>query len=518
MSSERTPLLSGEQQSHLGIDQTAKQSQRHDVEQQTPTPLPRFQIFIICLLRAAEPVALFIIFPTINFQLYEILPHVPPERIGYYSGLVESCFALCQFIVSPIWGRLSDRVGRKPVLIASMCGLCISMNFFGLSRSFAALIASRCINGLFGGTVGILKTILGESTDATNSARAFSLLPIFFSVGSIIGPWLGAQFSHPAETYPSLDFPFLCRHPYWLPCGIVSAYVLFVVLVAILFLKETHPIKVRKQEAERLRSEAQHGRYEAPTHNTKRSTKRDALLFSNRQGENAEREASEVEAEESKVRRPSLRSLLTLERINILTTQMFLNLMNISWTSLAPLFCFETVYHGGVGLSKEDIGRLLAIQGIVSIIVQTFLFPWAERRMGGPLPVYKLALLFFLPAFCSLPLAHFVAQRTDSSAWIWAPLGAGIAFKALSGMAVVCATLLINNCSPRSALGAINGLSQSFGSLSRAIGPTASTSLFAFSSTHRGLGWLTWACCLAVAAATWCMSQRIIVNRPTERR
>ncbi|CAO1631279.1 unnamed protein product [Parajaminaea phylloscopi] len=513
MTSERQPLLSAPQSQHGAVSGSTseRQAAANETEEQEATPLPRMQIFIVCLLRAAEPIALFIIFPTINFQLHELLPDVPAERIGYYSGLVESAFALCQFIVSPLWGRLSDRVGRKPVLIASMCGLCVSMNSFGLSTSFAMLIASRCINGLFGGTVGILRTILGESTDSTNSARAFSLLPIFFSVGSIIGPWLGAEFSHPAETFPALDFAFLRKHPFWLPCGIVSIYVIFVVAIAALYLEETHPAKARKQEAERLRADAQQ-RNAADTRGT--DDERQALLTGQELEQEADRIESRVEAQEAKVERPSLRSLLTLERVNILTTQMLLNLMNISWTSLVPLFCFEQVGYGGVGLQKEGIGRLLASQGILSIIVQTFLFPWAEKRMKGPLPVYKLSLVFFLPAFCSLPLAHFVAQRTDSSTWIWAPLIAGTAFKALTGMAIVCATLLINNCAPRSALGTINGLSQSFGSLSRAIGPTASTSLFAFSSTHAGLGWLTWGCCLAVAAATWAASQRITVNKP----
>lgn len=513
-SRERQPLL---QNRHRGAPQDVEA--HHSTQQQKATPLPRLQIAIICLLRAAEPIALFIIFPTINFQLHEVLPDVPVERIGYWSGIVESCFALCQFIVSPLWGRLSDRVGRKPVLVASMCGLAISMNSFGLSRSFKGIIASRCINGLFGGTVGILKTILGESTDATNNARAFSLLPIFFSVGSIVGPWLGAQFSHPADKYPALDFPFLRKHPYWLPCGIVSVYIAISIVVALFFLKETLPGKARKQEAERLRHEAHQRRNEAHQHEEEQgANEADALLSSDRQENDANQIESRVDAEESKVKPPSIRELLTLERINILTTQMLLNLMNISWSSLIPLFCFETINHGGVGLSKEGIGHLLASQGVVSILVQTFLFPWAEKRMGGPLPVYKLGLVFFLPSFICLPIAHIVAQRTGGNVeWAkWTPLIAGTAFKALSGMAVVCATLLINNCAPRASLGTLNGLSQSFGSLSRAIGPTAATSLFAFSSTHRGLGWLTWAAAIAVAAVTWIMSHRITVNRPIQ--
>ena len=84
-------------------------------------------------------------------------------------------------------------------------------------------------------------------------------------------------------------------------------------------------------------------------------------------------------------------------------------------------------------------------------------------------------------------------------------------------MAIVCATLLVNNASPsRSTLGALNGLSQMFGSASRAIGPTMSTSLFAFSSTHKGLGWLVWIVMIMIALGALALSFRIDpeVNEP----
>ncbi|CAO1625044.1 unnamed protein product [Jaminaea pallidilutea] len=525
MSSEREPLL---QRRPDGQQSQRQEGQRdssdHDEQQAKPTPLPKLQIFILCLIRLAEPTAIFIIFPTINWQLQEALPHVEPSRIGYYSGLIESAFSLVQFIVSPLWGRLSDRIGRKPVLIASLMGLAISMNAFGLARSFLAITLARCVNGLFGGSIGSVKTILGESTDKTNNARAFSLLPIMFSVGSIVGPFLGGQLSHPADKFGFLNFDFLQRHPYWFPCGVVSVYILFAAVIAGLFLEETLSTKRRKQEADSLRQDANQQRSEQQQQQQNGSSsrteggengERQRLLSAEDEEEEANRLEQRAEEEDTKFASPSIRSLLTAERVKILTTQALINFLNICWVSLIPLFCFEQVKDGGVGLTQEGVGHLLASNGALSILVQVLLFPWAEQRLGGPLPVYKISLVFFIPAFSSLPVARLLMIHSGVQA-SWASLIAGTAFKATTGMAVVCATLLVNNCAPKGSLGTLNGVSQSFGSLARAIGPTASTSLFAFCSTHDGFGWVIWAVLIVTGVITCLLSQRIHVNRPEE--
>ncbi len=98
---------------------------------------------------------------------------------------------------------LSDRIGRKPVFLIGLSGLCISMIFFGLSRTFWGLVASRCLNGLLNGNTGVMKSMMGgmyydlyfrllladnatEITDSTNLAQAFSLLPIVWCVGATL--------------------------------------------------------------------------------------------------------------------------------------------------------------------------------------------------------------------------------------------------------------------------------------------------------------------------------------------
>lgn len=140
-----------------------------------PTPLPRLQIFILLLMQLAEPITSNCIFPFINQVRYES-PHTAilqlsalqliselditggdEKKVGYYAGLIvsllrsestvsmlictqESLFFATEAMFIMQWSRISDRVGRKPVLLTGVGGLCISMICFGLSKTFTGLV------------------------------------------------------------------------------------------------------------------------------------------------------------------------------------------------------------------------------------------------------------------------------------------------------------------------------------------------------------------------------------------
>ena len=183
-------------------------------------------------------------------MLAENLPHVPASQLGYYAGIVESVYALVQFTTIFFWGRLSDSIGRKPVLLTGLCGTAISVTAFGLAPSFPAMIVARSIAGLMNGNIAVLKSVMGEITDHTNQARAFSLIPICFALGSIVGSTLGGNLAHPAENLPAWfgGWSVLKRFPFLLPCLLASSLNVTAVLLGWLFLKETLPSKTRREE------------------------------------------------------------------------------------------------------------------------------------------------------------------------------------------------------------------------------------------------------------------------------
>jgi len=106
---------------------------------------------------------------------------VPDDRVGK-----ESTFFLSKTLSTLQWGRLSDRVGRRPVLLTGLFGLALSLLCFGLSKSFPALVVSRSLAGLLNGNVGVLKAMMSEITDDTNVTQGFALISMVWVTGFTI--------------------------------------------------------------------------------------------------------------------------------------------------------------------------------------------------------------------------------------------------------------------------------------------------------------------------------------------
>ena len=87
---------------------------------------------------------------------------IPQTQLGLYSGLLASCFPFAQFLSSVLWGRISDKFGRKPAIICGLAGVACATLAFGLASSYAAAFAARFAGGLLNGNVGVLKSYLGR--------------------------------------------------------------------------------------------------------------------------------------------------------------------------------------------------------------------------------------------------------------------------------------------------------------------------------------------------------------------
>ncbi|SPO27706.1 uncharacterized protein UTRI_04258_B [Ustilago trichophora] len=445
-----------------------------------PTPLPRKQLFVLCLMRMTEPMSFTVIFPFVTAMLRRNLPpSVPTSQIGYYAGLVESCFAFVQFLTIFFWARLSDRIGRKPVLLIGLFGSFLSVNAFGLAKTFPQMVLARSIAGLMNGNIAILKSVLAEITDETNQARAFSLIPLCFAVGSIVGNALGGWLVDIGGERGG----WLGKHPFWLPCGIASCFNLAAIVFGSLFLKETLPNKALSPTTKVASSSNE----SEPITTTTEMVEQDAP--------------------------PSIRTLLSSPSISrILGTQLCLNFLNACHAALLPLFCYTSIQHGGLSLSSSDIGTILALNGAFTVIVQLILFPTLERRLGGPLRVYTRVTSCLPLVWLCFPLAHFLAATYPSTKLLpMSALVVAILLKGISNMSIVCSNLLVNNAAPtRTSLATLNSVSQMAGCLSRTIGPTFSTSLFAF-STSRGVlgGQFSWIVMWAISASTWLITLRV---------
>jgi MFS family permease len=126
-------------------------------------------------LLAQEPIAYTVIFPFVNSQVEFLLPNVPKPKIGAYSGVIEALFALSQFLSFYFWGSLSDRIGRKPVLLAGLFFLAVTMAAYGAASVFWLAVVARSAAGLLVGNGTVLRAVLNEITDPSNEAFALAL-------------------------------------------------------------------------------------------------------------------------------------------------------------------------------------------------------------------------------------------------------------------------------------------------------------------------------------------------------
>jgi multidrug resistance protein len=117
-------------------------------------------------------------------------------------GLLFASFSLSQLVAAPVLGDVSDRWGRRPVLVFSLLGTVVSFVMLALAHSLALLFAARIVDGLSGGNITTARAYIADITTEENRAKAFGVLGAAFGLGFIVGPGLGAAFSHISYTAP----------------------------------------------------------------------------------------------------------------------------------------------------------------------------------------------------------------------------------------------------------------------------------------------------------------------------
>ena len=112
--------------------------------------------------------------------------------IGTIMGLMVTSFTLAQALSAPMWGRFSDRVGRRPALLIALGASAIAYLIFGFATSLFLLFLSRLVQGAGGGTVGVIQAYVADSTDPKDRARALGWLSATTNLGVAVGPVLGS--------------------------------------------------------------------------------------------------------------------------------------------------------------------------------------------------------------------------------------------------------------------------------------------------------------------------------------
>jgi len=151
-------------------------------------------------------------------------------------GWLTASFSIAQFFATPLLGALSDKFGRKPILVISLAGTCISFLMFAEARSLIMLFAARILDGLTGGNISVAQAMVSDSSTPAERAKNFGILGSSFAFGFVIGPAIGGVLSK-----------YGIQVPFYFAVGIS----LLGVLSSALFLRETNTEGKKVAEANR---------------------------------------------------------------------------------------------------------------------------------------------------------------------------------------------------------------------------------------------------------------------------
>jgi len=182
---------------------------------------------------SAGAVFLTVVVDLVGFGI--VLPLLPLYADRFHAtgeeiGLLFSSFSAMQFLFAPVWGRISDRVGRRPVLLVGLAGSVVFYTVFGLADSVAWLFVSRIGAGICGATISVSNAYIADVTPPEQRARGMALIGAAFGIGFTIGPPLGFLAMHEGEALAAAGFA-----PPWLALGMPGFAAAAISLVSFLW-------------------------------------------------------------------------------------------------------------------------------------------------------------------------------------------------------------------------------------------------------------------------------------------
>ncbi|XP_074642264.1 uncharacterized protein LOC141899713 isoform X2 [Tubulanus polymorphus] len=163
------------------------------------------------------------------------------EDKGYYVGILISAMYGGRIFASYFWGWLSDKVGRRPVILITLALQSLTTVTFGLCPNMVTAIVNRCLFGLSFGVIGPTKAVVLELSDNSNQGAYISMMVLGFGSGKMVGPTVSGFLAQPVEKYPNTFAAegFFSQFPFILPC--LPVFVLYIVAIihAVMHLTET---------------------------------------------------------------------------------------------------------------------------------------------------------------------------------------------------------------------------------------------------------------------------------------
>jgi multidrug resistance protein len=162
------------------------------------------RISVLIAISLVDMIGFAIVLPLLPF--YALKLHAKPSEVGF----IIAAFSIAQILSAPVWGRLSDRYGRRPALLIGLLASAVAYVVFGVADALWLLFASRIVQGAGGGTTGVAQAYVADTIEPSQRAKALGWLSAATGAGFMVGPLIGSLASHFGQTAPGFIAAALC--------------------------------------------------------------------------------------------------------------------------------------------------------------------------------------------------------------------------------------------------------------------------------------------------------------------
>jgi MFS family permease len=351
------------------------------------------------------------------------------KKTVLFGGLLSTMYSLLQFVFSPIWGALSDRLGRRRILTVTLAGNALSYLLWIFAGQFWLVVVTRLISGMMAGNIAVASAAAADITDEKERTKGMAVVGIAIGLGFVFGPVIGGLSSPEHIVKATADSTF-ALNPFSMPAAIAASLALLNFLLVVKFFPETL----------------------AP-----------------------DRRAS------ADAKRPSVFDLATVRSSAVRRTS-FANLVyQVAFTGMENTIVFLTL--ALFAYSPRDNAWLFLFNGTCMIFAQGLARQLVKRL--GQRKVVILGMIIAAVAFVCVALIPTPTADTPSPAWSEGAFYLGLGLISFAtGLILPSVSALVSLYSDSSEQGRNLGILRSAGSLARVIGPVTAALLYFHFGSH----------------------------------
>lgn len=455
---------------------------------------------------------------------------------SFYAGLLVSAYAVAEAMTSMGWGMLSDRYGRKPIVLIGLGGVAISSLIFGLAKNYWIALLARFVGGALNGNVSVMQTMVAEMIkNPAHEPKAYSVQPFVWTLGGIIGSAMGGFLAQPARFYPHV-FPedgLFGRYPYLLPNLVAVVAIVLAIIQGIIFLEETNPIiyddgyatsvmdDSDMEETTSLLNGNGAARQRAPRLSAVSDRPRfmeESLPFPMETNFDLRRSSfgTTHSIQVTKPVRPPRTGLrpnppsrmqstssfkgktFTWNVIMVTTAFVIFSYHQMAYANLLPTHLLDYPHNafgqldlwGGLGFTVHDVGIYLAVNGVIGLFVQGIIFPFFVNRVGVWKSFVWMIVLYPTAYVLNPFLSAFPEELVSPGIYV------SMCLQTFYGVIVgPCTLILLKNAAPSPAvLGKVNGMAMAACCLARTVSPPLVGIIYALGGSAAA-----WFSCAAIA-------------------